>query len=54
MGDKYYPLSEILAVGTLPPKVEKPEETKPGETPPKVDKPEELEPEEPKTEEPEL
>ena len=54
VGDKYYPLSEILAVGTLPPKVEKPEETKPGETPPKVDKPEELEPEEPKTEEPEL
>ena len=51
VGDKYYPLSEILAVGTLPPKVEKPEETKPGETPPKVDKPEELEPEEPKTEE---
>ena len=40
VGDKYYPLSEILAVGTLPPKVEKPEETKPGETPPKVDKPE--------------
>ena len=33
VGDKYYPLSEILAVGTLPPKVEKPEETKPGETP---------------------
>ena len=47
VGDKYYPLSEILAVGTLPPKVDKPEETKPGEMPPKVDKPEETEPEEP-------
>ena len=54
VGDKYYPLSEILAVGTLPPKVEKPEETKPGETPPKVDKPDETQPEEPKPEEPEL
>ena len=53
VGDKYYPLSEILAVGTLPPKVEKPEETKPGETPPKVDKPDETQPEEPKPEEPE-
>lgn len=50
VGGKYYPLSEILAVGTLPPKVEKPEETKPGETPPKVDKPGKTEPEEPKTE----
>ena len=54
VGDKYYPLSEILAVGTLPPKVEKPEETKPGETPPKVDKPEEPKTEETEPEEPEL
>ena len=59
VGDKYYPLSEILAVGTLPPKVEKPEETKPGETPPKVDKPEGSEtegtkPDETEPEEPEL
>lgn len=42
VGDKYYPLSEILAVGTLPPKVEKPEELEPEEP-----KTEETEPEEP-------
>ena len=54
VGDKYYPLSEILAVGTLPPKMEKPEETKPGETPPKADKPEEPKTEETEPEEPEL